>query len=409
MALTEEQMEHLADKYLIGLFQSMERDVIQDMARRVRKTSRLTETAELMARSMAEQGYSTAKIYDEIMRVLNADSAYRKLVAENTKAYKSMVTEEIKKTVKEAEAAGDELVANAGMMSYNNDLSMWSQAGQDLSRPNQMDQIIKSFQKDLSGQLRNLTKTTGFKGTTLGTTGVKHAYQRALDNALLKVATGTFSFDEACNAAIRELAHSGLRSIDYASGRSYQLDTAVRMSVRTATNQLAGRITEANVRNSGTDLVIVSQHEGARPEHAEVENKIFSISGKSDKYPAFSDPLPADGGNGAGYGDADGICGVNCRHTFYPFWEGISEIPDTLPVYAPVEVNGKTYDYYGATQKQRSMEREIRALKREEYSTADAEGKRAIQRKLQARTLEYHTFSATVGIKAKDNRLRVVA
>ena len=409
MALTDEQIEKLADKYIVGLYQNMEKDVLQDIARRVRKTGRLTETAEIMARNMHEQGFSTAKIYQEVMKILKADPAYIKEVAENTKAYKQMVTEEIRQTVKDAKAAGDKLIAEAGDMAYNNDLSMWELAGADLSKPNNMTQIINSFQKDLNGQLKNLTKTTGFKGTRLGTTGVMKAYQRSLDTALLEVATGSFSFDEACNRVVREMAHSGLRSIDYASGRSYQLDTAARMCVRTSINRMAGRITEANCKSSDVDLVIVSQHEGARPEHADVENQVFSMSGRSRKYPYFKDPLPCDGGEGAGYGDVTGICGVNCRHTFHPFWEGISEIPEALPEYEPVEVNGKEYDYYQATQKQRSMEREIRALKREKYVAEDKEAAQALQRKISAKTVEYHNFSDAVGIRAKDNRLRVVA
>ena len=408
MALTDEQIEKLADKYLVGLYQNMEKDVLQDIARRVRKTGRLTETAEIMARNMHEQGFSTAKIYSEVMKLLKADPAYMKEVAENTKAYKQMVTEEIRQTVKNAKAAGDKLVAEAGDMAFNNDLSMWEMAGADLSKPNNMTQIISSFQKGLNGQLKNLTKTTGFKGTRLGTTGVMQAYQRSLDTALLEVATGSFSFDEACNRVVREMAHSGLRSIDYASGRSYQLDTSARMCVRTSMNQMAGRITEANCKESGVDLVIVSQHEGAREEHTDVENQVFSMSGKSDKYPAFDDPLPCDGGEGAGYGDPAGICGVNCRHTFYPYWEGISEIPEPLPEYEPVEVDGKTYDYYKATQEQRAMEREIRALKREEY-VATGSDRQEVDRKIRAKTSEYHRFSNEVGIRPKDNRLRVVA
>ena len=408
MALTDEQIEKLADKYLVGLYQQMEKDVLQDVARRVRKTGRLTETAEIMARNMHEQGFSTAAIHAEVMRILNADPAFVKEVAENTKAYKADVTAIIKETTAEAKKAGNELVADAGMMAYNNDLSMWELAGQDLSKPSGMTQIINSFQKDLNGQLKNLTGTTGFKGTLLGTTGVKQAYQRALDTALLEVSTGSFSFDEAVNKVVKEMAHSGLRSIDYASGRSYQLDTSARMCVRTSMNQMAGRITEANCKASDVDLVIVSQHEGARPDHADVENQVFSMSGKSDQYPAFEDPLPCDGGEGAGYGDPAGICGVNCRHTFYPFWEGISEIPEPLDVWEEKEVDGKTYDYYDATQHQRSMEREIRALKREEY-VAEPSDRQEIDRKIKAKTSEYHRFSEEVGIRPKDNRLRVVA
>ena len=74
-----------------------------------------------------------------------------------------------------------------------------------------------------------------------------------------------------------------------------------------------------------------------------------------------------------------------------------------------MEVNGKEYDYYKATQEQRSMEREIRALKREKYVADTKEAAQEIQRKISAKTTEYHNFSDAVGIRAKDNRLRVVA
>ena len=75
MALTDEQIEKLADDYLVGLYQQLEKNVLQDIARRVRKTGRLTETAEIMARDMHEQGFSTAKIYQEVMKILKADPA----------------------------------------------------------------------------------------------------------------------------------------------------------------------------------------------------------------------------------------------------------------------------------------------------------------------------------------------
>ena len=140
MALTDAQIEALADDYLVGLFQTMEKDVIQDVARRVRKTGRLTETAEIMARNMHEQGFSPAKIYAEVMKTLQADPAYMAEVAQNTLEYKKMVAAEIRATVRAAQRAGDELVANAGTMTYNNDLSMWELAGQDLTPPSQMSQ-----------------------------------------------------------------------------------------------------------------------------------------------------------------------------------------------------------------------------------------------------------------------------
>ena len=77
MALTDEQIEKLADKYLVGLYQNMEKDVLQDIARRVRKTGRLTETAEIMARNMHEQGCCVIVVTHDPEVAELADQVYR--------------------------------------------------------------------------------------------------------------------------------------------------------------------------------------------------------------------------------------------------------------------------------------------------------------------------------------------
>lgn len=379
----------------------MEDEVIADVARRVKKTGRYTETAELMAKSMAEQGYSAEKIQAETMKLLRADKAYQMAVAENTAAYKQEVQDIINQTVRKAEKAGNMLVSEAGNMAWNNDLSMWQEQGIDLKKPNTMSQLFAAFREQTAGGLKNLTRTTGFKDTVFGTTGVLNAYQHEMDLALLKVATGAFSYDQAVNDCVRRLAQSGLRSIDYASGRTYQLDTAARMCIRTGLSQLSGKITEANLMQTGQDLVITSQHLGSRPEHVPWQNKVFSYSGRNKKYPDFF--------SGTGYGTVTGLKGANCAHDFYPFWEGISEIPDDIREPAPVRINEKEYNYYQITQKQRKMERDIRATKREiEAQKAIGGDTTALQSKLRKQTADYKQFSAAAGVKTKDNRLRVI-
>lgn len=384
----------------MGLYQDLEDEIIADIARRVKKTGRYTETAELMAKSMVEQGYSAEKIQAQVMKTLRADKSYQMAVAENTAAYKQEVQEIIKQTVKEAREAGDELIAEAGDMAWNNDLSMWKEHGVDLKKPNSMSQLLASFQKQTAGELKNLTRTMGFKNTVLGTTGVLNAYQREMDLATLKVATGTFSYDQAVNDCVHRLAQSGLRAVDYASGRTYQLDTAARMSVRTGLSQLSGKITEANLMQTGQDLVITSQHMGSRPEHVPWQNKVFSYSGKNKEYPDFFQET--------GYGTATGLKGVNCTHDFYPYWEGASIIPEDIKEPEPVKINGKEYDYYQVSQQQRKMERNIRATKREIEAQKAIGGDTAeLQRRLRKQTADYKQFSAAAGVKVKNNRLRV--
>lgn len=353
-----------------------------------------------MAKSMIEKGYSADKIRAEVLRSMRADKALQDEIAKNTIEYKQFVTNEIKATVKAAKLAGDDLIAEAGTMAYNNDLSMWKQAGQDLTRPNSLTQIMNAFKVQTANDLRNLTKTTGFKGTVLES--IKSIYQKEIDRALVKVSTGTYSFDQAVNDCVKSLAQSGLRTVDFAKGRSMQLDTAARLSVRTGMSQLSGRITEANIEKTGVDLVITSQHMGSRPDHAVWQNKVFAYKGNSKKYSNFV--------KGTGYGTVTGLKGANCSHDFYPYWEGISIKEPDLKEPDPVTVNGKEYDYYSATQKQRQMERNIRAIKREIEAQKTIGGDTSVlQAHLRKQSAEYHNFSDSVGIRAKDNRLRVAS
>lgn len=398
--LTDELIELFGDQ-ISGLYQAYEQDVIADIARRVKKTGRLTETAELMARSMAEQGIPPQKIRNAVMKKLQADPEYRKLVANNTKQYKRDVIHKIREMEKAATEVGDDIIANAGDMSFNKDLSLWHTAGKKLTKDSSISKLIADMKKTTAGTLKNLTHSTGFKGAH-DFTSIKNAYDSSLSKALFKMATGTFSFDRAAEDSVMELAHSGLRSVTYDKNgkkRIYQLDTASRMSVRTSCHQLSAQISMQNINNTGVDLVEVSSHWGARPEHAEWQGKIYSRSGTNSKYPDFAI---------CRYGYADGLCGPNCRHTFYPFFEGISEPNEWEPEPSPKMYGDKEYSYTDATQKQRQMERDIRATKREIEAMKSLKGDTtALASKLDRQKNDYLSFSAKMKISPKENRLRV--
>lgn len=361
--LSKDQIEILTDKYITKLYDDLEREVISDIARRVKKMERFTETAELQAMAMREQGYSPSKIQQQVFKRLNADKDYQRQLAENTKEYKQEIKKIIEETVEAAAKAGDNLVGTAGDMAWNDDMKVWKKHSVDLKKPNGLKQLYDAIAKQTNEEMKNITQSTGFKGTTLGTTGVLNAYRRAMDMATLKMATGAFSYQTAVTDCIKALADSGLRSIDYASGRSYQLDTAARMCIRTGMNQLAGKIMQMNLEQTSTPLVYVDAHAGSRPEHAVWQGQVYAYdpegtlkdgSKAGDKYDDFF--------HATDYGSPTGLMGVNCAHHFYPYWEG-----DVIPEYTepdPIVVDGKKYTYYEATQEMRRQERNIRKTKR---------------------------------------------
>lgn len=416
MALTEEQMQEFGER-LVPLYQELEQNVISDVARRVKKTGRYTETAEIMAKSLMELGYSPAKIQSEVMKVLRADNAYKMAVAENTKEYKEYVSSEIARVTAAAREEGNAIVADAGNMAFNNDLSLWEQAGKSLSEPGGFQQLIDAMALQTNGELRNLTKSMGFK--EMGFTAVENVYQHQLDLGLIKLTSGAYSWEQVVNDCVRELAQSGLRSIDYKSGRTMQLDTAVRNCIMTASSQLAGKVTMLNMEATGETLVEVSQHWGARSDgthghgdHAYWQGKVYAIDkGRHKSECRRLGYTIRNLEEATGYpSDPKGLHGYNCRHTMYPFFEGISEPNQWEPEPEPVTVNGKEYTYYQATQKQRQMERQIRATKREIEAQKTLGGDiKDLQSKLRKQTSDYKKFSADVDIRPKNERLRVQA
>lgn len=133
-------------------------------------------------------------------------------------------------------------------------------------------------------------------------------------------------------------------------------------------SQTAGQLQTQHADEMGVDLVQTSAHIGARntgvgpANHEGWQGRIFSRSGTNKKYPGFVEST--------GYGTGPGLMGWNCRHSWYPFFEGISENAYSkaeLESYASktVKYNGEEISFYNATQKQRAIERKIRYWKRQ--------------------------------------------
>lgn len=421
--LTDEQLEYISAA-IVPLFQYLEKEVIADIARRIAKTLTYSRTAELQAIAMMKLGYSPAKIRKEAMKMLNADPDFRKTVAKNTLEYKREVRKIINDITRAAYKANEEIVAGAGNMSWANDLSVWKEAGKELTDNSYLKELMDAFTAQTNGELKNMTHTTGFK-TMSGYEGIENAYRRELDKAVIKICSGTFSQDKVVRDVVHDLAQSGLRSIDFASGYSMQLDTAARLAIRTGCHQLAGKIQDENIKQTGENLVYVSKHWGARNKgtghanHEQWQGRVYFIKdGKdySEEAKRIGQDYITDLWRATGYSvdgahesDPTGLYGYNCRHRHYVWFEGASSFPknhyEKEP--APVTIDGKTYDYYAMTQKMRAMERNIRALKREkEAEEALGNDTRELQVKIKEKTAKYKEFCKMCGVPEETSRLR---
>ena len=223
--------------------------------------------------------------------------------------------------------------------------------------------VIDNLSKQIREEIANLTGTLGFatiEGGKVVFNPTATYFQKTLNKAVTQIKSGAASYDSVIRAAINEMSNSGLRTVDYASGTTRSLYAATRTAVMTGVNKASVQMTETLMDELGAEYVEVTAHAGARPSHAEWQGKVYRMNGSEPDYPNLADET--------GYGTVTGLCGANCRHTFYPFFPGISKRAYTSKELRhidapPFEFEGRMYTAYEATQKQRQFERNIRATK----------------------------------------------
>lgn len=217
---------------------------------------------------------------------------------------------------------------------------------------------------DLSNLTRTSTATTEFMAVA--------------NNMYIQASSGAFSYQEALKDAVDTMASRGLHTLAYGT-REYNIEPMARTVLLTTMSQTAGRQSMANAADTGTDLVLVTAHEGARhtknppnpwSNHDEWQGKVYCIDGAreyvdSDGNTKFAPNLA----EATGYGEVDGLCGINCRHTFYPYYEGEADRYDQEELdemkAKDLTLDGKKVTRYEAEQAMRRTEREIRKWKRQ--------------------------------------------
>ena len=358
----------LSPRYLAGLsddlieiYSQLEIDILRDMARRLARVGKITEATKWQAQVLTEAG----GLKQDIARILHK--------------YDKRIVQEIQ------EIFNDALIKNARA-----DNRIFAEAtGRTISDNNaqMMLTTIKKTHEDLS----RLTLTSA---EVTNKTFLKQA-----NNAYMQVTSGAFDYDTAMKMAANEIAKNGVTTmITYTNNAKpvrRSLESAVRMNILTGVNQTASQQTMNNCETLDCDLVEVTAHIGARPEHEEWQGKVYSMSGKSEKYPPFSI---------CGYGEAGGICGINCRHSFYPYFEGMEKhySQDDLDEMSKetVDYNGKSYSRYEGEQQLRHIERTIRHYKKE-AATQDAMGldNTAARRKIGEWQAKARDFTEQTGIR----------
>lgn len=311
---------------------------------------------------------------------------------------------------------------------------------------------IEAIRKQTHDAFANLTQSMGFlvdNGRTM--LPPAKAYQWALDSAEMQIQSGAISYNQAIKSTVKQLADAGVcviydkagnpikNMVGYESGHKDQLDVAVRRAVMTGINQINQKYREQSMDYLETDLVETSAHLGARnidgpngwENHEKWQGRVFRWEGKDSENSrhAEEDGSLVDDETAArygyedfekacGYGSVTGIGGANCRHSFWPFIEGVMErtysdkqLESMKADNHKFKFEGKEYDGYTATQKQREIERTIRKLKREQAAFKAAgmtENEQSVSVAILRLKKKYTEFSKKAGLPEQKERMKVL-
>lgn len=421
--LSDEQIDVLSEA-LMPYFDELEQWVIQDIARRLDETLTYSGTIENELAAMKRLGYSPAKMRREVMRLLGADKNLKKYIAQQTAEYKCAYAEMMERINREAAKTGADMVYKASDIAQAEDRKIWNESGKKLKEGDFLHQLSDAFSERMDGDLVNLTKTSGFK-CGMSYMDARQAYTHTLNNSVLRLASGVSTIEREVTSVIHDMAQSGLRTINYSANRSQHIESAVRTALRTTYSQLSGAVMDKDIKQTGETLVYVSQHWGARNKgegienHEEWQGKVYKLDDR--EYPEeekrigqkITGLVEATGYDAATSTvmDPRGLHGYNCRHSHNAWFEGVSVKPEYKPEPSPKEIDGKVYDYYAMTQKMRSMERDIRAMRKELIAlkdlNMDADRQQELKKDIEKKLDAYQEFCDKCGIPPKYERTRV--
>ena len=205
--------------------------------------------------------------------------------------------------------------------------------------------------------------------------GLKQTYERVLDEALLNISQGKEGFDSSMSRILNEIGQSGLRTLDYESGRSYRLDSMVEMHLRSALNNLHNENQKIIAKDIGANGVEISVHEMPAPDHEEVQGRQFT----NKEYKKLQQGKIATTYEGENEGEKiqithsrkgtyRPISEYNCYHYVFTIVLGVNKPQYSKEQLQQIrdrnnegfELDGKHYTMYQGTQMQRLIERKVR-------------------------------------------------
>ena len=282
---------------------------------------------------------------------------------------------------------------------------------------------VKALARITARDYINISNTLAFTKQVNGKivyTDLSRLYQEVVDEAILNIAQGKDTFYNEMRKTIKNLANSGVRSVEYGSGYSRRLDSAVRMNLKGALMNLHNEIQAEIGKEFGADGVEISVHQNPAPDHAEVQGRQFT----KEEFEKFQNDKDCYDYTGKFFAkeheghDRRSISQLNCYHYTFDVVLGVSEPQYNNEELQEIidnnnkgfEFDGVHYTNYEGTQLQRQLETAIRKQKDIQIIAKNSGDKELVldsQNKITQLSKKYKQLSEISGLPTKAQRLSV--
>ena len=386
--------------------------VIERLVTRIEEGN--TYTLKKIGESIKKIGTLTPSKAQELVQVLKYGGDYDKIV--------NKLAEITELNVKDIYKIFDEVAKN----DYNFAKQFYDYRGKKFIPYEEniaLQQQIRAIANVTAGEYRNMTRSLAFTKRVNGRivyTNLARTYQETLDKAVLSLIQGKSTFQEQMYSTIKELANSGIKTVNYGTNRSMRLDSAVRMQLKGALRNLHNETQEIFGREFGADGVEISVHGNPAPDHAEVQGRQFS----NEEFDKFQNDIDAKDYHGKLFPaefeghDRRSISEYNCYHYTFAIVLGVSKPEYSSKELKEIidnnnkgfELDGKHYTNYEGTQLQRQLETEIRKQKDIQIMAKVSGNDQLVgesQQRITQLTHKYNELSQISGLPTKMQRMRV--
>lgn len=398
--ITEEQIDKIVEK-LINRIETANAYLLMQMGEKVKRISTLTPTQAQQLVQMLKYGGQ----YDDIVRELARQTNLNvKDIDEIFDAYAKQDQQFYKKFYR---------YRNRPFIPYEQNVALQNQT-----------KVLRNIVKN---EMYNFTRSNVLGYTIRDTKGrvqflgLRETYNRVLDEALLNVGQGKETFDSAMSSILKQIGGSGLKTIEYESGRSMRLDSAVRMHLKGRLRELHNELQEIYGAEFGSDGMEISVHSNPAPDHElaqgrQLSNEEYAKLNNGDEATDYKGKkITLDHDDNGSYRP---ISELNCYHYIFAIILGVSEPEyDDKQLQQIIDDNNKGFDFdgkhytnYEGTQLQRQLERAIREQKDIQILGKASNNNELIsesQQKITQLTHKYNELSKISGLPTKAQRLRV--